>query len=191
MAYTAWAADLAAGRDSILLAPTNDIVAELNARARLDRLTRTPATPASILFRSSVSGHRHPLRRVGRLSRRLDRHPQKRPLATHHHPPHWVKNGHRWIIRTVHNDGSINVLPLRGTATLVRLPARYVATNTTLGYAGTIDAAQGMTAGHARRPATSSAPTGSPANSSTSPRPADAPKTTSTSPPPKPTRTAS
>ncbi|WP_196761634.1 hypothetical protein, partial [Mycobacterium avium] len=27
MAYTAWAADRAAGRDSILLAPTNDLVA--------------------------------------------------------------------------------------------------------------------------------------------------------------------
>ncbi len=38
MAYTAWAADLDAGRDSILLAPTNDIVDTLNARARLDRL---------------------------------------------------------------------------------------------------------------------------------------------------------
>ena len=38
MAYTAWAADLDAGRDAILLAPTNDIVDTLNARARLDRL---------------------------------------------------------------------------------------------------------------------------------------------------------
>jgi hypothetical protein len=41
MAYTAWAADLAAGRDSLLLAPTNDIVDTLNARARLDRLAAT------------------------------------------------------------------------------------------------------------------------------------------------------
>ena len=39
MAYAAWAADIAAGRDSILLAPTNEQVAELNERARLDRLT--------------------------------------------------------------------------------------------------------------------------------------------------------
>ena len=38
MAYDAWAADLDAGRDSMLLAPTNDIVDTLNARARLDRL---------------------------------------------------------------------------------------------------------------------------------------------------------
>ncbi|WP_459958577.1 AAA family ATPase, partial [Mycobacterium avium] len=44
MAYQAWAADRAAGRDSILLAPTNDLVAQLNERARLDRLTHTPTT---------------------------------------------------------------------------------------------------------------------------------------------------
>lgn len=43
MAYHAWAADRAAGRDSILLAPTNELVAQLNERARLDRLTATSA----------------------------------------------------------------------------------------------------------------------------------------------------
>ena len=45
MAYAAWAADIAAGRDSILLAPTNEQVAELNERARLDRLTNGVAPP--------------------------------------------------------------------------------------------------------------------------------------------------
>ena len=37
-AYTAWAADRAAGLDAVMLAPTRDLVAELNARARTDRL---------------------------------------------------------------------------------------------------------------------------------------------------------
>ena len=45
MAYTAWAADIAAGRDALLIAPTNDLVAELNERARLDRLTNGGAPP--------------------------------------------------------------------------------------------------------------------------------------------------
>ena len=72
MAYAAWAADIAAGRDSILLAPTNEQVAELNERARLDRLTNGARLRL---------GHRHPRRRADRLGRRLDRHPQKRPLA--------------------------------------------------------------------------------------------------------------
>ena len=37
-AYTAWAADHANGGDSVLLAPTRELVAELNTRARNDRL---------------------------------------------------------------------------------------------------------------------------------------------------------
>ena len=37
--YAAWAADVAAGRDSIMIAPTLEMVAELNARARADRIT--------------------------------------------------------------------------------------------------------------------------------------------------------
>src|SRR6185369_16893884 len=61
----------------------------------------------------------------------------------------WVKNGHRWVIRHVHRDGSVTVSPLRGRAkaTTVRLPADYLAAHTTLGYACTIDSAQGVTAG--------------------------------------------
>ena len=148
MAYTAWAADRAAGRDSILLAPTNAVVAQLNERARLDRLTHTPATPASssddpqsaatVTLADGLTASAGDWIATRRNARWLR-------TTTH---GAWVKNGHRWIIRTVHNDGSITVVPLRGTATPVRLPARYVATNTTLGYASTINAAQGMTAGH-------------------------------------------
>lgn len=38
-AYTAWAADRAQGLDSILLAPTRDLVTQLNDRARNSGLT--------------------------------------------------------------------------------------------------------------------------------------------------------
>src|SRR4051812_32212011 len=41
-AYTAWAIDRAAGRDAIMLAPTRELFAELNARARADRMARQP-----------------------------------------------------------------------------------------------------------------------------------------------------
>jgi len=147
MAYQAWAADRAAGRDSILLAPTNDLVTQLNERARLDRLTHAPTTPAG------SSGDPQSTATVtladGLTASAGDwiaTRKNARWLRTTTHGA-WVKNGHRWIIRTVHNDGSITVVPLRGTATPVRLPARYVATYTTLGYASTINAAQGMTAG--------------------------------------------
>ena len=143
MAYEAWAADLAAGRDSILLAPTNDLVAQLNERARLDRLTAEPPpriwrkAPKTVTLSDGLTaseGDWLATRKNARWLRTAD-------------SGVWVKNGHRWLIRTVHDDGSLTVIPLRGKATPVRLPARYVATHTTLGYASTIDAAQGMTAG--------------------------------------------
>ena len=143
MAYQAWAADIAAGRDSILLAPTNPLVAELNERARLDRLAHTtnhnsdPASAATVTLADGLTasaGDWIATRKNARWLRTAQR-------------GHWVKNGHRWIIRTVHDDGSLTVVPLRGRATPVRLPARYVSTYTTLGYASTINAAQGMTAG--------------------------------------------
>jgi conjugative relaxase-like TrwC/TraI family protein len=46
-AYLAWRRDRAAGRDSILLAPTQQLVAELNTRARTDRLTHAPHQDAA------------------------------------------------------------------------------------------------------------------------------------------------
>ncbi|WP_264034778.1 AAA family ATPase [Mycobacterium interjectum] len=148
MAFQAWAADRAAGRDSILLAPTNDLVAQLNERARLDRLTHTPTIPASppndpqsaatVTLADGLTAS---------AGDWIATRKNARWLRTTTHGA-WVKNGHRWIIRAVHDDGSITVVPLRGPATPVRLPARYVTTYTTLGYASTINAAQGMTAGH-------------------------------------------
>lgn len=142
MAYSAWAADRAAGRDSILLAPTNDLVAALNERARLDRLTAAPAaggteSSATVTLADGLTASAGDWVATRKNARWLR-------TTTH---GAWVKNGHRWIIRTVHDDGSITVVPLRGPATPVRLPARYVKTYTTLGYASTINAAQGMTAG--------------------------------------------
>lgn len=139
MAYQAWAADRAAGRDSILLAPTNDLVAELNQRARLDRLAHSEATTsaATVTLSDGLTAS------VGDV---IATRKNARYLVSDSSGA-WVKNGHRWTIRTVHDNGSLTVVPLRGRATPVYLPARYVRTHTTLGYAATINAAQGMTAG--------------------------------------------
>lgn len=146
MAYTAWAADRAAGRDSILLAPTNELVAALNERARLDRLTHTPAASSPASNPQSAATVTLADGLTASAGDWIATRKNARWIRTSTHGA-WVKNGHRWIIRAVHDDGSITVVPLRGKATPVRLPARYVATHTTLGYASTINAAQGMTAG--------------------------------------------
>lgn len=140
MAYAAWTADCAAGRDSILLAPTNEQVAELNERARLDRL-RQADTPASHTATVTLSDGL-----TASAGDWITTRKNARWLAADRGGA-WVKNGHRWRITTVHDDGSLTVIPLRGRATPVHLPARYVDAYTTLGYASTINAAQGMTAG--------------------------------------------
>ena len=116
MAYAAWAADIAAGRDSILLAPTNEQVAELNERARLDRLTNGGGfASAAVTLGDGLTASAGDWIATRKNARWL------RLKASNG----WVKNGHRWIIRRVHRDGSVTVSPLRGRAKdkTVRLPA--------------------------------------------------------------------
>ncbi|NKU56528.1 hypothetical protein GS881_24510, partial [Rhodococcus hoagii] len=57
----------------------------------------------------------------------------------------FVRNGDRWTVDEVHQDGSLTVTHI-GTSRSIQLPADYVAENTTLGYARTIHGAQGITA---------------------------------------------
>ena len=138
LAYTAWVGDLLAGRDSILLAPTNPLVAELNERARADRLRLFPGEeigPTVTLGDqlTASAGDWITTRENARWLRTGERT--------------WVKNGHRWVIRAVNDDGSLMVSPLHGdTDDVLRLPAGYVTSHTTLGYASTIDVRQGTTA---------------------------------------------
>jgi conjugative relaxase-like TrwC/TraI family protein len=139
MAYHAWAADVDAGKDSILLAPTNEQVAELNERARLDRLTKQAAASATVTLGDGLTASAGDWIATRKNARWLRLTSSKG----------WVKNGHRWVIRRVNRDGSVTVSPLRGRIKnkTVRLPADYISAHTTLGYASTVDSAQGITAG--------------------------------------------
>jgi len=138
MAYQAWADDVAAGHRSVLLAPTNELVAELNERARLDRLRTEKSPSATVTLSDGLTASAGDWIITRQNARGL-----RMRNGT------WVKNGHRWVIKSVHRDGSLTAYrlgsdPKTGT---VRLPADYAAANTTLGYASTINAAQGLTAG--------------------------------------------
>jgi conjugative relaxase-like TrwC/TraI family protein len=135
-AYRAWQADITAGHDAVLLAPTRALVTELNARARADRLTGIPpeqygpqATLSDGLAASTrdivCTRRNHPGLRLGHSD--------------------YVRNGYRWHVQHVHDDGRLTVRHL-GSRRVTTLPAAYVRTHTTLGYASTIDTAQGITA---------------------------------------------
>jgi hypothetical protein len=57
----------------------------------------------------------------------------------------YVRNGYRWHVQRVHHDGRLTVRHI-GNRRVTTLPAAYVLAHTTLGYASTIDTAQGITA---------------------------------------------
>jgi len=136
-AYTAWARDIAAGADSIMIAPTLEQVAELNARARADRLAATgrPAGP-ELRLPSGETLSAGDLIVTKRNARGLS-------LGG----TDFVRNNDRWIVGEVHRDGSITATHHDRGVTR-RLPAWYInAGHVRLGYATTAASVQGLTVG--------------------------------------------
>ncbi|MGV9823370.1 MobF family relaxase [Nocardia xishanensis] len=136
-AFRAWRVDYAQGRDAAMLAPTRALVAELNTLARTDRLNRAArhgeTLAAEITLADGLSASAGDIITTRRNARRL------RISDTD-----YVRNGYRWEVRTVHEDGRITAAHL-GSGRRVTLPADYVAEHVGLGYATTIDSAQGIT----------------------------------------------
>ena len=134
-AYTAWAADRTAGRDSVMLAPTRELVAALNARARTDRLAASDTPPGEQvqLADGSCASAGDTL-----ITRRNDR-----TLAIS--ATDWVKNGDQWTVEVVLTGGALQVTHL-ATGRRLTLPAGYVRAHVALGYASTVHGAQGVTA---------------------------------------------
>ena len=134
-AYTAWAADQSAGRDSVMLAPTRELVATLNARARTDRLAAStdPIGRQVELVDGSCASAGDVV-----ISRRNDRR-----LAIS--ATDWVKNGDRWTVNTVLENGALDITHLE-TRRRLTLPSAYIAEHVALGYASTVHGAQGVTA---------------------------------------------
>jgi conjugative relaxase-like TrwC/TraI family protein len=132
-AFSAWAADRAVGLDAIMLAPTRDLVAQLNQRARAHRLNGEVPDAVVRLADGNQAGAGDVI-----ITRSNDR--RLRLTATD-----WVKNGDRWTITAIGRNGDLTVRHNRSRLS-VRLPAGYVRTSTGLGYASTIHTAQGISA---------------------------------------------
>jgi len=131
--FDAWRTDRENGRDAVMLAPTRELVGELNDRARAHRLDgQTPERTVHLADGSTAS--------VGDTVITRANNRQLRVTGTD-----WVKNGDRWHVTAVHPTGA---LTLRHTTSgcSVDLPPGYVRTSVDLGYATTIHTAQGVTA---------------------------------------------
>lgn len=138
--FTAWQADRGQGLDSIMLAPTCELVSELNQRARAHRLGEEqdpagiPAGPALPIARLADGNDAS----IGEL---IITRSNDRALRTS--SSDWVKNGDRWMVLGIHDAGDLNVQHTQSGRT-VRLPAEYVQASTELGYATTVHTAQGV-----------------------------------------------
>jgi conjugative relaxase-like TrwC/TraI family protein len=130
--FAAWRADRDRGLDTIMLAPTRDLVSQLNQRARSHRLNKTrPGREVQL-----ADGNRASAGDVI-ITRQNDR--RIRISSTD-----WVKNGDRWTILHVTQTGAMK-LRHASSGRFVTLPPGYVATATQLGYATTVHTAQGIT----------------------------------------------
>ncbi len=134
-AYAAWRADRAKGRVSVLIAESREDVATLNHRARADLILDGVLQPGREV---ELNGGTQAGVGDTIITRRNDRRLRN--------GKDWVRNGERWTITGVRNDGSITIRRAwRRFGGSVVLPASYVAEHVDLGYAVTAHRAQGIT----------------------------------------------
>ena len=130
--YQAWKADIDAGYSSLMVAADAATVAELNRRARADRVAAGAVAETGLTVADG--------QRVGVGDEVITR-ANNRLLATGRR---WVKNGDRWTVTATNTDGSMAVRRAGGGGEVV-LPADYTAAHVELAYATTAHRAQGRT----------------------------------------------
>jgi DNA primase catalytic core len=135
--FAAWQADRGRGLDSIMLAPTRELVSELNQRARAHRLGEDQA-PAGIPDGPAARLGDGNQASIGEL---IITRSNDRTLRTS--STDWVKNGDRWMVLGILDGGDLTVQHTQSGRT-VRLPTDYVQAATELGYATTVHTAQGV-----------------------------------------------
>ncbi|GAA4712889.1 conjugative relaxase domain-containing protein, TrwC/TraI family [Promicromonospora umidemergens] len=135
-AYAAWQDDLADGKDSVLVAGDNETVRAVNERARTERLrTGTTERGRSVRLADGLQASAGDVV----ITRRNDRRLRTRNGS-------WVRNGDRWALVGVRDDGSVVVRrPDAKYGNTIVLPAAYTAEHLDLGYAVTTYRAQGLT----------------------------------------------
>ncbi|GAA2678814.1 MULTISPECIES: MobF family relaxase [Actinosynnema] len=135
-AHRAWRADLDAGRQSLLIVPTNSDVTALNLEARALRLARGDVDE------EGRSAQLHDGTAASRGDWVVTRHNDR--LKTLFGGRDFVKNGDTWDVLAVRRDGALKLRHQANHGTVV-VPADYVAAHVELAYAATINRVQGMT----------------------------------------------
>lgn len=134
-AYRAWRADTLAGRAAVLVADSNEAVLALNQRAR-----------AELVLDGTVNALREVELHDGARAAAGDTVITRRNDRRLRSGRGWVRNGNRWTVTEVRDDGSLTLRPAgRKWGASVVIPADYAAEHLELGYAVTSHRAQGIT----------------------------------------------
>lgn len=133
--FTAWRDDTTAGKQSIMIASTNETVGKLNDLAQAHAMERGHVRPehGSVRLHNEARAHVGDVIVTRQNARRL----------TVNSGQDFVKNGDLWRVVGL-EDGMLTVQHLEHGGK-VTLPGSYVAASVELGYASTIHRAQGAT----------------------------------------------
>jgi conjugative relaxase-like TrwC/TraI family protein len=132
--YSAWKADTAAGKHSLMLAKENKVVTALSAKARTDRVAAGEVRATGIALRDGNT--------AGRGDWVVTRQNDSR--LRYCRGKDTVRNGETWTVIRTYRDGSMKVKNHDSNATTT-LPGWYVEEQVELAYASTIARSQGMT----------------------------------------------
>ncbi|WP_237234487.1 MobF family relaxase [Rothia nasisuis] len=135
--YARFAADTAAGKKSLMLAPTNEDVKKLNEFAQVAAIDAGQVKESAkhvALLDDGSNAYRGDV-----IVTRKNKY-----KFIVNNGKDFVKNGDLWQVRKVTTDGQLKVKHL-GHGGVITLPASYVKEYVQLGYASTINRAQGST----------------------------------------------
>lgn len=134
--FRGYSADVNAGKQSIMIASTNETVTKLNDLAQAHAIEHGQVSTGA----GAVALHNSSRAHVGDTI--VTRKNARRLIVNSGQD--FVKNGDLWRVTDLHNDGRITAQHIQHGGK-VTLPAHYVEQSVELGYAATIHRAQGST----------------------------------------------
>ncbi|WKX01754.1 MobF family relaxase (plasmid) [Rhodococcus aetherivorans] len=141
MVFDAYVADVEAGHVTVMVAPTNDLVRQLNEKAAAYYRAGGTVTGPGVLLADGLEAA------VGDVVVTRKNTSKYVVTGSDGTKPGRVKNGDLWTVTGIGTDGSLR---LRHTISSgeVTVAADYLTENIHLGYATTVHRCQGMTVGH-------------------------------------------
>ncbi|MHC3370841.1 MobF family relaxase (plasmid) [Rhodococcus aetherivorans] len=141
LVFAAYVADVEAGQVALMVAPTNDLVRQLNEKAAASYRANGTVTGPGIVLADGLEAA------VGDVVVTRKNNSKYVVKDSAGNTSGRVKNGDLWTVAAIGTDGSLR---LRNNISggQVTVAADYITDNVQLGYATTVHRSQGMTVGH-------------------------------------------